>query len=218
MQTNSTVFVVDDNADMRDSLGMLVDAMGHAVRTFGSAAEFRAALPLDRRGCLVLDVKMPGESGLELYEALLRDGVRLPVIFMTAHADVRVAVAAMKTGAIEFLEKPFDRRTLQDRIEKALEIDRQWCDREREFDQIDLKISKLTERERETLELVIAGESNKSMATKLFISERAVEMRRASMMRKLGVKSTAELLRLAVTHRVLREVRHATQFEPFMSD
>lgn len=192
--------------------------MGYPVATFASAAEFQRYYAPSYRGCLILDVKMPRQGGLELYEALIREGKRLPVIFITAHADVSIAVAAMKTGAIEFLEKPFERATLQDRIQKALQLDAQWRQRDQAYREIDAGIARLSARERETLELVIAGESNKAMAAKLFISERAVEMRRSSMIRKLGVKTTAELLDVAITHRVLSEVRHAVRQEPFMSD
>jgi FixJ family two-component response regulator len=137
---------------------------------------------------------------------LLREGKRLPVIFVTAHADVTTAVAAMKTGAVEFLEKPFDHETLLALIRKALLLDAQWRKREAEFADIDARIARLNERDRETLQLILAGMSNKAMAARLFISERAVEMRRAALMRKLEVRSLAELLEIAITHRVMAEV------------
>jgi FixJ family two-component response regulator len=213
-----TVFVVDDDPDMRHALELLVRAMGYRAQAFAAAREFYAQYQPSERGCLVLDVKMPRQNGLELYGRLIREGKRLPVIFITAHADVSIAVAAMKTGAIEFLEKPFEQAVLRDRIERALRLDAQWRERESAYDAIDAKILLLTERELETLDLVIAGDSNKTMAEKLFVSERAVEMRRSNMMRKLGVKSTAELLDLAITHRVLSEVRRARSLEPFMPD
>jgi FixJ family two-component response regulator len=180
--------------------------MGHTTLGFNSAPAFRAYYRGDLPGCLVLDVRMPGESGLELYEQLLREGRRLPVIFITAHADVTTAVAAMKTGAVEFLEKPFDRETLQVLVDKALALDADWRRREADFAAIDERIARLNERDRETLELIIAGASNKTTAARLFISERAVEMRRAAIMRKLEVRSLAELLEIAITHRLLAEV------------
>lgn len=217
-QNPPTVFVVDDDPDMRHSLELLVRAMGYRALAFASADEFYAEYRPSQRGCLVLDVKMPRQTGLELYGRLIGEGKRLPAIFITAHADVSIAVAAMKTGAIEFLEKPFEQAVLRDRIEKALRFDAKWHAQDSTYDALDAKILLLTERERETLDLVIAGESNRAMAEKLFISERAVEMRRSSMMRKLGVRSTAELLDLAITHRVLSEVRRATEFEPFLRD
>ncbi|MEX0936955.1 MAG: response regulator [Pirellulales bacterium] len=209
---------MDDDPDMRDSLDMLIQAMGYRARTYSSSDDFHERYEPVARACLILDVKMPRQNGLELYERLIREKKRLPVIFITAHADVSMAVAAMKTGAIEFLEKPFDRATLQDRIEAALRLDTQWRQQESAYDEIDAKIGKLSQREMETLELVIAGHSNKSMADVLFISERAVEMRRSNMLRKLDVGSTAELLDLAITHRVLSEVRDAARSETFISD
>jgi FixJ family two-component response regulator len=202
-----TVFVVDDDRQMRESLVMLIETMGFAVVAFPSAGAFHRYYQRHTPGCLVLDVRLPGQSGVELYEQLLREEKRLPVIFITAHADVTTAVAAMKTGAIEFLEKPFDRRTLLDRIQRGLAIDADWRRRQASFDAIDARIARLNERDRETLQLILAGESNKVMAARLYISERAVEMRRAVIMRKLGVSSLAELLDLTVTHRLLMELK-----------
>ena len=210
-----TVFVVDDDRQLRDSLTTLLELLKYEVRTFSSAASFHRFYRASMRGCLLLDLCMPSETGLELYERLLREGKRMPVIFITAHGDVSTAVAAMKTGAIEFLEKPFDRKTLVDRIEKALALDVQWRAREREYVVLDERIRKLTERERETLELLLAGESNKAMAAKLFLTERAVEMRRAALMRKLQVRSLAELIDLAVTHRVHSELRMAARHQHY---
>jgi FixJ family two-component response regulator len=215
--TSPTVFVVDDDLEMRSSLSVLIDALGFRVQTFASAMEFRRAYQADRAGCLVLDVQMPRQTGLELYEQLLRDGRRLPVIFITGHANVATAVAAMKSGAIEFLEKPFDRRTLLMHIENALELDAEWRRRDREFHSYGQRLATLTAREAETLELVLAGDSNKVMAAKLFISERAVEMRRAALMRKLGVRSLVELLHVVVTHRLQAELRQAARNRPFLS-
>lgn len=213
-ESKPTVFVVDDDDEMRASLETLLEVLGFAVRTFPSAASFlryyRAGMP----GCLVLDIRMPRQSGLELYEQLLREGKRLPVIFITAHADVPTAVAAMKTGALEFLEKPFDRHNLLERVHAAIQLDAEWRRRDAEFAAIEERIRRLNGRDRETLELVLAGESNKGMAAKLFITERAVEMRRSAIMKKLEVGSLAELLDLAVTHRILDELRQAAQQLP----
>lgn len=213
-QFTPTVFVVDDEEQMRSSLRALLDVLGFAVRTFPSGSSFARYYEPQMAGCLVLDVRMPRQTGLELYEQLLQQGKRLPVIFITAHADVPTAVAAMKTGAIEFLEKPFDRQMLLERVQAALALDAQWRHRDAQFAAIDERISRLTEREQQTLELVLTGESNKSMATKLLLTERAVEMRRSSIMRKLEVNSLAELLDLAVTHRILDELRRAARELP----
>lgn len=202
-----TVFVVDDDEQLRASLGVLLEALGFHWRTFAGAREFRSYYEPHMPGCLVLDVRMPGCGGLELYEQLVRDGKRLPVIFITAHASVSTAVAAMKSGAIEFLEKPFDRQTLEDRLRKALSLDAQWRRSEAQFAANQARLDRLNDRDWETLSLVTAGESNKSMAARLFISERAVEMRRARIMRKLGVTTLAELLDLTIGHRILSDLR-----------
>ncbi|HVA45019.1 MAG TPA: response regulator [Pirellulales bacterium] len=201
-----TVFVVDDDQQMRESLVMLIETMGYPARGFATAGAFHRTYLRQWPGCLVLDVRLPGKSGVELYEQLVREEKRLPVIFITAHADVTTAVAAMKTGAIEFLEKPFDRQTLLERIERALALDADWRRRQANFDAIDARIARLNGRDRETLQFILAGESNKVMAARLFISERAVEMRRAVIMRKVGVSSLAELIDVAVTHRLLAEI------------
>jgi two-component system, LuxR family, response regulator FixJ len=213
--SNQTVFVVDDDPDMRQSLHGLIRALGYSVRVFSSAAEFHAEYQPQQTGCLILDVRMPRQSGLELYEQLLREKKRLPVIFITAHADVSTAVAAMKTGAIEFLEKPFDAQKLHNRIEKALKLDASWRASELEYARRDELISRLTHREQETLELILAGETNKAMAARLFISDRAVELRRAAIMRKLKVRSFAELLDVAITHRLLSDLRGVAHHPPF---
>lgn len=201
-----TVYVVDDDRPMRDSLVGLITAMGFPAQGFASAGAFHGFYRRQLPGCLVLDVRMPVQSGLELYEQLIREEKRLPVIFITAHADVSTAVAAMKTGAVEFLEKPFDRDTLHARIRKALALDSEWRRREADFSAVDRRIARLNERDQETLQLIIAGTSNKAMASRLFISVRAVEMRRAAIMRKLEVRSLAELLELTITHRLEAEI------------
>jgi FixJ family two-component response regulator len=201
------VFVVDDDDDLRESLVLLIEALGFTARGFADGEEFRRCYDGATPGCLVLDVWLPKRSGVELYELLLHEGKRLPVIFMTAHADVSTAVAAMKTGAIEFLEKPFDRTMLLDRIRKAIALDGEWRQRETEFRALDEQIASLTSTDRETLALLTEGHSNKSIAATLMISERAVELRRARLMQRLGARSLAELLDLTITHRVLDEVR-----------
>ncbi|MCA9055325.1 MAG: response regulator transcription factor, partial [Planctomycetaceae bacterium] len=192
---------------MRESLVGLLEALGHAVRSFSSAREFRGALTTDAAGVLIVDMYMPEETGLELCQSLFRDGIRMPIIFMTAHADVTTAVAAMKSGAIEFLEKPFDRQTLVAHVEKAVALGREWRDREQQFAALDDRIARLSRVDRETLELILAGETNKRMAAMLDLTERAVELRRQRLMQRLETRSLAELMEFAVTHRVLREIR-----------
>lgn len=202
-----TLFVVDDDHQMRDSLQTLLEVLGYAVAPFSAPGAFYRYYRAEMPGCLILDIRMPRQSGLELYEQLLQEGKRLPAIFITAHADVPTAVAAMKSGAVEFLEKPFERRTLLDRVERALELDATWRQQDAAFAILAARIAVLNDRDRETLKMIQAGELNKAMAAKLCISERAIEMRRSSLMKKLGVASVAELVDLTSTHRILDELR-----------
>lgn len=209
----ATVFVVEDDCQMRESVEALLQTVGLPVRTFPGPEEFRDWYTASRPGCLLFDVRMPVESGIELYAALLESGCRTPVIFMTAHADVPTAVSAMRTGAIEFLEKPFDRKRLIDLIHRAFTLDAVWREQDSRFHDLDERLQSLSTGERETLELVMAGEPNKVIAGRQGVTERAVEMRRSRLMQKLGVQSTAELLDAAVTHRVLAELRDVRQLE-----
>ena len=202
-----TLFVVDDDQQMRESLCALLGVLGFEVLSFSTAGGFHRFYRAEMPGCLLLDIRMPRQTGLELYEQLLREGKRLPVVFITAHADVPTAVAAMKSGAVEFLEKPFDRETLLTRVRQALDLDEKWRAEDASFAALAARIALLNERDRETLAMIQAGESNKSMAAKLFLSERAIEMRRASLMKKLEVSSVAELVDLTSTHRLLEEMR-----------
>jgi FixJ family two-component response regulator len=206
-----TVFIVDDDRQLLRSVGELLHAHHLHSRAFATSGGFlnfyRATMP----GCLLLEVRMPQMGGISIYERLLAEGKRLPVIYMAAQAEVSVAVTAMKAGAIEFLEKPLDRGTLVDRIRRALQLDADWRNQESTFHSLDSRLAQLTNRDRKTLELLLAGESNKSMAEQLDLTERAVEMRRAALMRRLQVGSLVELIELAVTHRIHSELRQATQ-------
>jgi FixJ family two-component response regulator len=206
---NPTVFVVDDDQQMRDSLVALLEVFCFNVQAFSAPGGFHRFYRTEMPGCLLLDIRMPRQSGLALYEQLLQECKRLPVIFITAHADVSTAVAAMKTGAIEFLEKPFDRETLVDRIRKALALDAEWRRQDADFAALNDCIERLTPRERETLAMIQAGETNKAIAARSSLTERAVEMRRAAIMRKLQVRSVAEVVDLAATHRILADLRRA---------
>jgi FixJ family two-component response regulator len=203
------LFVVDDDQQMRESLGALLEVVGYRTMSFSTAGAFHRYYRANMPGCVLLDIRMPRQTGLELYEQLLREGKRLPAIFITAHADVPMAVAAMKTGAVEFLEKPFAREILLERIRSALELDVRWRSQEAEFSALSARIALLSNRERETLHMILAGESNRAMAAKLLLTERAVEMRRSSLMRKLQVHSVAALAELTATHRILSELRQS---------
>jgi FixJ family two-component response regulator len=202
---DATVFVVDDDKQLLDSLVVLLELLGFQVRPFSTPGAFMRFYRQEMPGCLVLDIRMPRQSGLELYEQLLEEGKRLPVIFITAHADVSIAVTAMKCGAVEFLEKPFDRETLVNLVQKALALDAQWREQDNRYASISERVRQLSDRDQETLALIQAGESNRSMAEKLLLTERAVEMRRSAIMKKLQVRSVAELVELTTTHRMLTE-------------
>lgn len=202
----AVVHVVDDDPDMRDSLAWLMRSVGLAVETYVSAHDFLTRFDFGSTpGCLVFDVRMPGTSGLELYEALVSRGQGMPVVFMTAFADVPMAIRAMKSGAVEFVEKPFNRQALLERVQRAVRHDAERRRRESERALIEERFSQLTDKEREVLELVISGVPNKSIAVRLAVTPRAVEMRRASLMKKLGASSLAELLHLTIARQQLFE-------------
>jgi FixJ family two-component response regulator len=194
----SLVYIVDDDPDMRDSLRWLMKTVGIRAQTFASAAEFLRDFIPNGPGCLILDVRMPGTSGLDLFEQLVARGEGMPVIFITAHADVPMAVRAMKSGAVEFVEKPFNRQTLLDRVQRAIKDDSERRSRMAARAKLSGRFQRLTDKEREVLELIKEGRPNKEIASQLQITPRAVELRRSSLMRKLGVRSLIELLRLTV--------------------
>lgn len=202
-----TVYLVDDDPDMRDSLRWLLKTVGLSVQTFASAAEFFGSFAPRGPGCLVFDVRMPGTSGLDLYEELVARGEARPVIFITAFADVPMAIRAMKSGAFEFVEKPFNRQTLLEKVQRAIkeDVERRRLSADREA--IRSRFHRLTDKEREVLEMIKEGRPNKAIAGRLAISTRAVEMRRASLMKKLGAGSLVELMRLTIEHQVGPEGR-----------
>jgi len=193
-----TVHVVDDDPDMRDSLRWLLKTVGLRALTYASAEEFVCGYAENGPACLVLDVRMPGTGGLDLFESLAARGVRIPVLFITAHADVPMAVRALKSGAVEFLEKPFNGQVLLEKIQRAVRDDAARLARQGELDALRARFETLTGKEREVLEMIRDGRPNKEIATRLDITPRAVELRRAGLMKKLGVGSLSELLRLAI--------------------
>lgn len=190
------VYLVDDNDGFRDSTAWLLETAGYEVTSFPAASAFLAAHPAarhDMQECLVSDIRMPEVSGLQLQEELLRRGSKLPIVFVTAHGDVPLAVEAMRKGASNFLEKPFDDKTLIDAIEVALANARN--------DSFDTElIEKLSPRERQVLDLVVASKPNKIIADILGISIKTVELHRANMMSKLGVRSVPELMKVTLNH------------------
>lgn len=198
--TPAMVFVVDDDAGVRASIRLLLRSVGIAATPMASAREFLDHFDPAQPGCLVLDIRMPGMSGLELQQQLNLRGAIIPVLFITGHGDVPMAVEAMRQGAIDFLQKPFRDQDLIDRIQKALARDRENRAALQQHEHIRRRVDALTARERQVLELLTQGKPNKVMAMELGISQRTVEIHRAHVMEKLGVRSVAQLVRMMLDH------------------
>jgi two-component system response regulator DctR len=196
-----TVFIVDDHEGVRDSIAELVDSIGLSHATFASAQEFLAAFDPAARGCLVLDVRMAHMSGPALQERLLAMGARIPIVFISGHADIDVAVRTMKAGAVDFVTKPYREQQLLDSINEALARDAEQREGQGADSEFAARLPSLSAREREVMELVVAGHASKVIAQRLGISFRTVELHRNHIFEKLGVESVAELVRLAVEHR-----------------
>lgn len=196
--TSVKIYIVDDDEAIRDSLRWLLEAKGYAVEAYASAEQFLAAYRWDDPGCLVLDVRMSGMSGLELYEKLTALNYCLPVIFVTGHGDVPMAVSAIKKGAVDFIEKPFNDQELVDLIQRCLALDALCRDRAHKSAAITTNMAQLTPREREVMDLVVAGRHNKIIADSLGISIKTVEAHRAKVMEKMGAKSVADLVQMAL--------------------
>ena len=190
-----TVFIVDDDFAIRDAMGLLMETVGLDCEVFESANDFLEQLPEDRPGCLVLDIRMPGMSGLELQEQLARRHSTLPIIFITGHGDVPMAVEAIKNGAIDFIQKPFRDQELLDRIGEALKTDQSRRSELEASAGIQQRVELLTKREREVLDLVVTGKPNKIIAYDLSVSQRTVEIHRARVMEKMEARSLADLVR-----------------------
>lgn len=194
--TEPTVFVVDDDAAVRGGLQQLLQTIGLNVQTYASADEFLASYRAGQPGCLVLDIRMPGMGGLDLQEQLAERGIQLPIIFLTGHGDVPAAVRALKAGAMDFLEKPFNSQVLLDLIQQAIRRDADARTRDAQESEITRRLALLTVREREVLDMMIVGKANKVIAMELDISERTVEFHRGKIMRKMRARSLAELINM----------------------
>lgn len=199
--TEPTVFIVDDDEGVRDSLSMLIGTNGVRVETYGSAQGFLERYHPDQAGCLILDMRLPDLGGLDVLEKLAETGGLLPVIILTGHGDVPAAVHAMKVGAMDFIEKPVDGGRLLDRITQAIEQDRRNRSQSADHARLAARIDQLTPREREIMELIVGGKANKVIAIELQISERTVELHRSRIMKKLQARSLAELIQISAAHR-----------------
>ncbi|MCY3730842.1 MAG: response regulator transcription factor [Rhodospirillaceae bacterium] len=191
------VYVVDDDEAVRDSLTLLLKAVGLTSRAYASATAFLQAYDPQQHGCLVADIRMPGMSGLDLQAELNERGALIPLVFITGHGDVPMAVAAMKSGALDFIEKPFREQDLLDRVHEALSRDRERRAENLQTLAIRKRLAALTPRETEVMERVVQGQPNKVIAMDLGVSQRTVEIHRARVMEKMGVRSVAHLVRAA---------------------
>jgi len=196
-QSHSAVYVIDDDASVRNALQSLIRSVGLEVELFATPREFLQRQRSDRASCLILDVRLPGKSGLDFQRELADAGIHIPIIFVTAHGDVPMSVRAMKAGAVEFLTKPFRDQDLLDAIQLALERDRARRERESEIAALRERLESLTAREREVLPLVVGGLLNKQIAAEIGTSEASVKVHRSQLMRKMGADSVADLVRMA---------------------
>ncbi|TYL89475.1 response regulator transcription factor [Bradyrhizobium rifense] len=191
------VFIVDDDVAMRETLGSLFRSVGLRVELFGSAREFAQIKMPNAASCLVLDIRLPGVSGLDFQAELAEAGIRVPIIFMTGHGDIPMSVQAMKAGAIDFLAKPFRDQEMLDAVARALDRDQKRRDSEMAIAEIQVRLDSLTSREREVMAFVVEGLMNKQAAAKLGVSEITVKVHRANMMRKMRARSVVDLVGMA---------------------
>ena len=193
----AVVFVVDDDPSMRGALEDLVNSVGLEVRAFGTPQEFLQSPQPNAPGCLVLDVRLPGMSGLTFHKELEKEGIALPVIFITGHGDIPMSVRAMKAGAVEFLTKPFHDQDLLDAIHAAIERDRRSRHEAVHLAELRERLATLSDRERQIMSLVVIGRANKQIAAELGVSEMTVKVHRGQVMRKMHAGSLPELVRIA---------------------
>jgi len=194
-----TVFLVDDDHAVRDALGLLLESASFRTASFETASAFLDAYTPDQAGCLVLDIRMPGMSGMELQDALIAKGITLPIIFLTGHGNVPMSAKAFRTGAVDFMEKPFDESALLSRIREAIQLDRTNREIAGRQDSARARLATLTPREQQVMLLVVAGKVNKEIAMELNLSHRTIEIHRGRVMEKTGCRSLTHLIELAVT-------------------
>ncbi len=199
-QATSTIYIVDDDEAVRDSLRWLLEANGYRVKSFSGAEEFLQSYDPDQVGVLIADVRMPGMSGLELQEALIARQAPIPIVFITGHGDVPMAVSTMKKGAVDFLEKPFNESDLREIVARMLDDAAERVNQARARRDQQAVLSRLTAREQQVLERIVAGRLNKQIAGDLNISIKTVEAHRANIMEKLEVTTVADLMKIALTN------------------
>jgi FixJ family two-component response regulator len=200
-----TIFVIDDDASVRDAIGNLLESVGFRAKMFGSTEEFWKAPRPNAPSCLILDVRLPGASGLEFQEQLAKAGILIPVIFITAHGDVPMTTRAMKAGAIEFLMKPFQKEELLAAVRHGIAMDRIQREEQAEISILQSRVEQLTSREREVLDLVVTGLINKQIGVRMGLSEVTVKIHRSRVMQKMEAASLAELVRMS------DKLRHRTR-------
>ncbi|PZM15744.1 response regulator transcription factor [Rhizobium tubonense] len=195
--TETTVIVIDDDPEIREALGSLLRSVGFGVRLLASVGDFLRSGRPNGPTCLVLDVRLPGQSGLDFQLELSRENIRLPIVFITGHGDIPMSVQAMKGGAVEFLTKPFRDQDLLDAVQVGLARDRTWLENEQALATVRARFDSLTPREREVMALVVTGRLNKQIAGDLGVSEITVKVHRSQVMQKMGTRSLPELARMA---------------------
>lgn len=200
--SNQTIYILDDDEAFRDSLQWLLESNGFQVKVFSCAKDFLESCSTERPGCLVLDIRMPEMTGLELQQTLNQKGIRTPVIFVTGHGDIPMAVSAVKNGAIDFIEKPFNENSMLELIGGALLLDAKRREEGEQQAVIYSRLAKLTAREAEVMECVVAGKTNKLIADQLGITVKTVEAHRSKVMDKMKVNSVAELVQLVADKRL----------------
>lgn len=196
IERNSTIYVVDDDASMRDSLASLLRSVGFRVELFTSTEDFAVFPRHDNSSCLLLDVRLPGASGLELQSQLKQKGIEIPIVFITAHGDIPMTSRAIKAGAIEFLTKPFQKDDLLEAIRQGLDRDQRYRAQQADSHSLRQRFKLLTQRERQVMELVVEGLLNKQVASRLGVSEVTVKIHRGKVMQKMQAASLADLVRM----------------------
>ena len=210
IEPKQTVFVIDDDNDVREGLRSLLQSIGLGCEVFATTKEFLNRKPSSEISCLILDVRLPGPSGLDFQGELARAHVNIPVIFISGHGDIAMTVRAMKAGAVEFLTKPLREQDLLDAVRVALENDRARKEQERQLADLMARYDSLSDREREVTSLVTAGKLNKQIAGQMNLSEATVKVYRHHLMRKMGAKSVPELVKMTEALRALRAERGGT--------